>query len=590
MVLSVLIIWFSCTGDIYQPVLKEDIKTILKKRMDTTVAASSLLNSKSLFSPDLLLKYYKKNDYFPAWIGKNGQLPIADSLIANIKESVFDGLNPSDYHLSAIEALQKELIKYEGESTDSTVINKWLDFELLLSDAFFTYTIHQYAGRIHSEKYNTEWKDHMASINVIDSLKNATEKNRIWETMNSFSCIHPQYKKLKTLLKRYIDISKNGGWPLLPNDTRLKSNDKNITVKLLRKRLLISGELTEAKANPDTLFDNTLVEAVKNFQRRYGLKDNGTIDLITLNELNIPVESRIKQIVLNMERWRWFPRIITQPYILVNTAGFRLEVVENNEVVMDMKIVAGMSSHHTPVFSTDMTYIILNPWWEIPMSIARKEILPEITAMSSSIASSGMGGMSGATKSSLQNYSSTNSEQIREGMYVNKGQTLFAVNDFKEVWAVISIDAKQQSKIEINGAVKIKSEVAEGNVTAKINFIEPYFQNGSKYSRVRVYLSNEKNLFKLNLFITAQFNFSINGLMVLSAAIMDLGNKKVVWLKTGTTQNGKTIYKIRIVETGAASKDFTEIKSGLSANDEVASNAGYLLDSEGLVNPEKHQQ
>ncbi len=212
------------------------------------------------------------------------------------------------------------------------------------------------------------------------------------------------------------------------------------------------------------------------------------------------------------------------------------------------------------------------------------------TTMNSSTASSGMGGMGSAAKTSAQNYGGANNEQIREGMYVNKGQTLFSINDFKEVWAVISIDAKQQSEIKINDAVKIKSEGTEDNVTAKINFMEPYYQNGSKYSRVRVYLSNEKNLFKLNSFITAEFNFSLNALMIPSAAILDLGNKKVVWLKTGTTQNGKKIYKVHIVEAGAALKDFTEIKNGLSANDEVASDAGYLLDSEGLVNPEKHQQ
>ena len=205
------------------------------------------------------------------------------------------------------------------------------------------------------------------------------------------------------------------------------------------------------------------------------------------------------------------------------------------------------------------------------------------SSMSSSIASSGMGG---AAKSTAQNYTSTNSEQIREGMYVNKGQTLFAVNGLKEVWAVISVNAKQQSEIKINGLVKIKSEVIDKSITAKINFIEPYFENGSKYLRVRVYLSNEKNLFKLNSFITAQFNYSLNALMIPSAAVMDLGNKKVVWLNTGTTENGKNIYKVRIVEIGSASKEFTEIKSGLSVNDEVASNAGYLLDSEGLVNPE----
>ncbi len=238
---------------------------------------------------------------------------------------------------------------------------------------------------------------------------------------------------------------------------------------------------------------------------------------------------------------------------------------------------SGTSAQTISIYSPYSGYVLFN-------------LNDNTTTMSSSTASSGMGGMGSAAKTSALSFGGANNEQIREGMYVNKGQTLFSINDFKEVWAVISIDAKHQSEIKINGAVKIKSEGAENNVTAKINFMEPYFQNGSKYSRVRVYLSNEKNLFKLNSFITAEFNFSLNALMIPSAAILDLGNKKVVWLKTGTTQNGKNIYKVRIVETGAASKDFSEIKSGLSANEEVASDAGYLLDSEGLVNPEKHQQ
>jgi Cu(I)/Ag(I) efflux system membrane fusion protein len=209
-------------------------------------------------------------------------------------------------------------------------------------------------------------------------------------------------------------------------------------------------------------------------------------------------------------------------------------------------------------------------------------------AMNNPTASSGMSGMSGATKSSTQNYGSANSDQIREGMYVNKGQTLFSVNDFKEVWAVISLNAKQQSEIKINGAVKIKSEVADESIAAKINFIEPYFENGSRYLRARIYLSNKKNLLKLNSFITAQIMLSVNALLIPSTSVMDLGNRKVVWLKAGVTKNKKNIYKVRTVETGAVSKIFTEIKSGLSANDEVALNAGYLLDSEGLVNPEKH--
>ena len=297
LVMVTLGIWLGHKQKVPQFTLKEEVERTLRARMDSSQGVFCL-KDESLSSLDDVLEYYKKFEYFPAWIGKNGQLPIVDSLITNIKEAVFDGFNPSDYHLSIIEALQKELMKYEEKTKDSTLINKWADFELLLSDAFFTYATNQYAGRIHSKKYNIEWKDHLASINVIDSLKSAIEKNRIRETINNFSCNQPQYKKLKTLLKKYIDIDKGGGWPLLPKDTRLKSNDKNIKVIILRKRLAITGELT--KANSDSLFDSILVEAVKKFQRRYGLKDNGSVDLVTLNELNIPAKERIKQIVLNM--------------------------------------------------------------------------------------------------------------------------------------------------------------------------------------------------------------------------------------------------------------------------------------------------
>lgn len=368
-------IWFLSIENVNRTVLGEEVKIILKKRIDTTTSSISLLKD-SLLSLDFLLKYYKENDCNPVWIGQSGELSIADSLINKIKESVFDGLNPFDYHLTTIETLREELLKCKREG--STFINKWTDLEILLSDAFITYALHEYAGCSYSREYNIDRKKHIAFISVIDSLKEATEKNRIRETISNFSCTHPQYQELKLLLKKYIDLSKNGGWPLLPKDTRLKSGDKNIKVITLRKCLLITGDLIETKAGIDSLFDSTLVKAVIKFQQRHGLKDNGIIDLETLNEMNIPIENRIKQIALNMERWRWLPRFIEQPYILVNIAGFKLYVIENDQTIMDMKIIVGKFSHRTPVFHADMTYLILNPWWEIPKSIVLKEILPEI--------------------------------------------------------------------------------------------------------------------------------------------------------------------------------------------------------------------
>lgn len=200
--------------------------------------------------------------------------------------------------------------------------------------------------------------------------------------LGNFSCVHPQYKSLKKKLKEYLTIDKMGGWMVLSDRTLLKSGDKNVHVLYLRKRLLASGELPESPAMNDSLYDSLVTDALKEFQRTHGLKENGNVDPPTLAELNVPIENRIAQIRLNMERWRWMP-IVKEVHVLVNLAGFRMDVIENNGTVLDMKIIAGTSANSTPIFNAKMTYLILNPWWEIPLSIARKEMLPEMKKDSS---------------------------------------------------------------------------------------------------------------------------------------------------------------------------------------------------------------
>jgi murein L,D-transpeptidase YcbB/YkuD len=133
----------------------------------------------------------------------------------------------------------------------------------------------------------------------------------------------------------------------------------------------------EVDATSD-LFDESLEEAVKRFQQRHGRFDDGIVGTRTLRALNVPVEKRIRQIELNMERWRWLPQNLGNPYIMVNIAGYGLEVVENETPVLTMKIVVGTAFQKTPVFSGKMTYIEMNPYWNVPHSIATEETLKKI--------------------------------------------------------------------------------------------------------------------------------------------------------------------------------------------------------------------
>ena len=109
-----------------------------------------------------------------------------------------------------------------------------------------------------------------------------------------------------------------------------------------------------------------------------GLEADGILGPQTLRALNISAEQRVRQIVVNMERWRWLPRNLGDRYILVNIAGFNLDVVEGEAPVLSMRVVVGKTYRKTPVFSDNITYLVINPYWGVPDSIARKDILPKL--------------------------------------------------------------------------------------------------------------------------------------------------------------------------------------------------------------------
>ena len=117
---------------------------------------------------------------------------------------------------------------------------------------------------------------------------------------------------------------------------------------------------------------------MKRFQWRHGLTADGVLDAATRAELNVSAERRVEQLELNLERWRWLPQDLGRRHIIVNIAAFELEVVEDEAVVLAMRVVVGRPYQHTPVFSDTMRYLVLNPYWQVPHDIAVKEVLPRV--------------------------------------------------------------------------------------------------------------------------------------------------------------------------------------------------------------------
>jgi murein L,D-transpeptidase YcbB/YkuD len=179
-------------------------------------------------------------------------------------------------------------------------------------------------------------------------------------------------------LLKYRELGEEGGWEPLPDGPTLHEGDRDARVAALRARLTVSGDLDGNGGADRELFDPSLERGVRRFQGRHGLAVDGVVGKATLAALNVPVRERVRQIERNMERWRWLPEELGGRYILVNTADFSLEVVEEGEQVMAMRVVTGKKARRTPVFSGRMTYLVLNPYWHIPHKLAVEDILPKI--------------------------------------------------------------------------------------------------------------------------------------------------------------------------------------------------------------------
>jgi len=317
-----------------------------------------------IFARETLRRVYPARDFRPLWISDAGLSEQGEAFVRWLATGPTEqGLRAAHYHLDAIESLENDRI------------GALVDMELALSDAFLIIGSHFLAGRLNPETLDAEWianRRHRDLAPVLEQVGAGANAGALLEDLL------PDHAEYYQLANRLVDLRKirdNGGWPTIDAGPTLRHGDASPRVAQLSRRLELAGDLD---GPPRDTFDAELATAVERFQFRHGLDNDGVVGRATLAALNVPVQDRINQVIVNLERWRWLPETLGERYVLINIAGFRLDVIEQGQPVLTKRVVVGRPYRRTPVFSDTIRYLVLNPSWEVPSSIAIQDKLPLI--------------------------------------------------------------------------------------------------------------------------------------------------------------------------------------------------------------------
>jgi L,D-transpeptidase YcbB len=318
---------------------------------------------------DLLLRFYASRDYRPAWTGGHGLTRQGKALALILRDAGREGLDGAAYWDPSLDPSNDP-----GEAGAGAL-------DLRLTDAFLRYASDVGQGRLDPAAVNPYWAQRARPMDAAALLREAVDSRDVEEALRGLLPRSPQYAALREALARYRAIEEKGGWPALVAPRRpWRAGQRAPEVAALRARLAVEGDLpAAARGARAEVFDEAMAAAVKRFQLRHGLEPSGAVDRPTVAALNVPAAERVRQIELNLERWRWLSPALEDRFVLVNIAGFELHAFDGGRDALRMRVVTGSAARTpTPVFGRPMTHVVFRPFWNVPTSIAEDEIMPAV--------------------------------------------------------------------------------------------------------------------------------------------------------------------------------------------------------------------
>lgn len=331
----------------------------------------SFLAKYPLFAPldSNLIFFYRNRDFNYAWFDKRGLIEQSGNLVARVSNLKDEGVFKIPPYKGQLDSLLLET------RTDKDGSHLNLDLELMLTAQYFNFAQLAWTGMDESTSKSLKWylpRKKVSYNQFLDSLLESGSK----EIDEIKEPVYRQYELLKTYLARFRELDeREPEWPIIELDkTSYKVQDSSAVILAIKKRMNLLGDFEGDISSP--IFDDDLFRAVQHYQARLGLTDDGVIGKGTIATLNISPKERIKQIMVNMERCRWLPLSLQEDYLAVNIPEFKLHVYHTDSLLWSSNVVVGKTLHETVTFAGDLKYVVFSPYWNVPASIVKNEIVP----------------------------------------------------------------------------------------------------------------------------------------------------------------------------------------------------------------------
>jgi murein L,D-transpeptidase YcbB/YkuD len=328
-----------------------------------------------------LQKFYDSYAYSLPWIRGMQPTPQAQQVIAILSQAEQKGLSADDYDGPR---WADRLAKLKPAASQPSEVDA-TQFDVALTVCAMRYISDLHIGKVNPKHFAFGFDIEAKKYDLPEFLKtNVVDASDVAGALAQVEPPYPGYKRTIQALHTYLQLAKESDGQPLPAVTKpVAPGDSYPGVPQLTGRLRLVGDLpADANVPPDaTIYQAPLVDALKSFQRRLGREPDGRITAQTLADLNVPLSSRVRQMQLTLERWRWLAVAPHAAPLVANIPEFRLRAYDENfKVALSMNVVVGKAyGHDTPVFGDSMAYVVFRPYWSVPYSIARAEFLPKIT-------------------------------------------------------------------------------------------------------------------------------------------------------------------------------------------------------------------